>query len=229
MLSALEADRAHVVDIDVKILHLRRLISALLDEKEPAQRRLKSYKYPVLTLPDEIVSEIFIHFLPHYPEYPEIIGVYSPTVLTQICSKWREIALATPALWRAVSVCMNSEKFLSRTRSINISLERQLHISEIWLSRSRCLPLSVRIINNDGQLRGSETFAAMLDYQTRWEHLKLSSVKCPLPATEEEMPSLRHLHLKHRDSGPGIFVLREAPLLRTVVIDSPDTAQAILP
>ncbi|KAJ6560151.1 hypothetical protein B0H19DRAFT_945240, partial [Mycena capillaripes] len=66
------------------------------------QERLNSFKYPVLTLPAEIISEIFVHFLPIYPSCPPLTGFLSPTLLTQICRKWRHIALTTPALWRAI-------------------------------------------------------------------------------------------------------------------------------
>ncbi|KAJ6472711.1 hypothetical protein C8R47DRAFT_1199871 [Mycena vitilis] len=229
MLSALEADRARVAEIDAEIIQLQHLLSALRDEKEPAQRRLESYKYPVLTLPNEIVAEIFIHFLPRYPKCPPITGIYSPNVLAQICSQWREIALATPALWRAVALCMSSSKDMCRTKREYISLERQLQASDIWLDRSLYSPLSVQIISDDGERRAPETFVAMLQHQARWEHLKLSFVECSLPATEDVMLSLRGLHLKRRKSGPGIFALRDAPLLRTVIIDTDDIASVALP
>ncbi|KAJ7834594.1 hypothetical protein B0H13DRAFT_1467448, partial [Mycena leptocephala] len=88
-----------VVDIDAEILDLERSLFALRNEKALLQHRLDSYKYPVLTLPNEIVSEIFIHFLPIYPFCPPLTGILSPNLLTQICRRWREIALATPGLW----------------------------------------------------------------------------------------------------------------------------------
>ncbi|KAF7334563.1 F-box domain-containing protein [Mycena venus] len=64
MLSTLAADRLRVADFDAKILDLQRAISALQVERALVQERLDSYKYPVLTLPNEIVAEIFVHFLP---------------------------------------------------------------------------------------------------------------------------------------------------------------------
>ncbi|KAJ7918132.1 hypothetical protein B0H13DRAFT_2187907, partial [Mycena leptocephala] len=96
MLNALELDRARVVVLEAEISKLELSLSALRTEKILAQQRLASYKYPVLTLPNEIVSEIFIHFLPIYPLCPPIRGPYSPTLLTRICHKWREITLANP-------------------------------------------------------------------------------------------------------------------------------------
>ncbi|KAJ7935126.1 hypothetical protein B0H13DRAFT_2472932 [Mycena leptocephala] len=102
MLNGLEADRIRIADLEAQILDLERSLSALRNEKVLVQERLDAYKYPVLTLPNEIVSEIFIHFLPVYPLCPPLAGILSPTSLTQICRKWRDIALATPALWRAL-------------------------------------------------------------------------------------------------------------------------------
>ncbi|KAJ7877354.1 hypothetical protein B0H14DRAFT_3436055 [Mycena olivaceomarginata] len=59
MLSSLVTDRARVTEIDSQILDLERSLSALRIEKSLARERLDSYKYPVLTLPNEIISEIF--------------------------------------------------------------------------------------------------------------------------------------------------------------------------
>ncbi|KAJ7722796.1 hypothetical protein B0H16DRAFT_1737525 [Mycena metata] len=82
--NSLAADRAHIAVIDAKIMELKRSLSLLNKERGLLQDRLGTYTYPVLTLPDEIVSEIFIHFLPVYPETPSLIGRSSPNLLGQI-------------------------------------------------------------------------------------------------------------------------------------------------
>ncbi|KAJ6481847.1 hypothetical protein C8R45DRAFT_313381 [Mycena sanguinolenta] len=110
MRSDLEADRARVAEIttcvaqmQAQVRDLKRSITELRAEQDIAQQRIDSFKYyPVLTLPNEIISEIFLHFLPAYPAYPPLFGTPSPTSLTQICRKWRGLALATPGLWRAI-------------------------------------------------------------------------------------------------------------------------------
>ncbi|KAJ7734749.1 hypothetical protein DFH07DRAFT_689007, partial [Mycena maculata] len=61
--------------------------------------RLDAYKDPVLTLPNEIVSEIFVHLIPRSPKCPKITGFQSPIFLGRICRKWREIAFSAPTLW----------------------------------------------------------------------------------------------------------------------------------
>ncbi|KAJ6589194.1 hypothetical protein B0H19DRAFT_232880 [Mycena capillaripes] len=214
----LEADRARIADIEAKILDLERSISELRADKALVQHRLDSYKYPVLTLPNEIVSEIFVHFLPIYPQYPPFSGTLSPTVLTQVCHEWREIALATPALWSAISL----------TTSAVPPFERQLHISEIWLHRSRRSPLSIQIIDNSLRSRGPEIFAAVVDHQARCEHLKLHLVRSPLPALGEVFPLLRHLDLR-LTTAVDVFTLHHAPLLRTVSLNVGGVHKIVLP
>ncbi|KAJ7081775.1 hypothetical protein B0H15DRAFT_735800, partial [Mycena belliarum] len=52
---------------------------------------------PVLSLPVEIVSEVFIHCLPDNP-FDRTIPV-AAIVLGHVCRQWRAIALAVPQLW----------------------------------------------------------------------------------------------------------------------------------
>jgi disulfide oxidoreductase YuzD len=66
MLSALAADRGRIADIEAQISLLERSISEWQSKKQLFQERLDSYRYPVLTLPNEIVGEIFVHVLPIY-------------------------------------------------------------------------------------------------------------------------------------------------------------------
>ncbi|KAK6977953.1 F-box domain-containing protein, partial [Favolaschia claudopus] len=109
----MEADRAllaqneaHIRDIQSLPPDLQRSqsLSELHEAKAVIQNRLDAFIYPVLTLPNEVVSEIFIQFLPAYPKPPPLVGTSSPTLLTHICQKWRAIALATPKLWRVIDM-----------------------------------------------------------------------------------------------------------------------------
>ncbi|KAJ7106445.1 hypothetical protein C8R43DRAFT_906192, partial [Mycena crocata] len=86
---------------------------------------------PVLTLPNEIVAEIFLHFLPDYPECPSPTGLFSPTILTHICRKWREIACATPSLWRAIQY------------PVYFDDAHGVHTLKAWLLRSCSCPISL--------------------------------------------------------------------------------------
>ncbi|KAJ6459539.1 hypothetical protein C8R45DRAFT_1030373 [Mycena sanguinolenta] len=222
MLSELAADRAHVADLDAEISMPERSLSALRSQRAQAQDRLDSYKYSVLTLPNEIIAEIFLHYIPFYPLFSPAQGFSSPTLLTQICHKWRGIALASPALWRTLSL-----------PDPHIPFEEQGALSGAWLSRSRVHPISLRFDTDfvePGRL-GTEIPTAIVPYRARLEHLILNQVSLPqLRVFEGPMPLLRHLELLLDDedsSSKASFC--EAPLLRTVLVNSKAFENTMMP
>ncbi|KAJ7061017.1 hypothetical protein C8F01DRAFT_1141607 [Mycena amicta] len=156
-----DADRSRLAQLDAE-LHKLRL------ERTTTQDRPDSY---IMTLPNEIFSEIFIHYLPTYPICPPLLGDGSPTELTQISSRWREIALATPALWRAIEVFHDT----SGGRSPDV----QVATMQTWLKRSGALPLSILLGGARGYTRrpdsGHWTIALdyPLDHCARWEYVLL--------------------------------------------------------
>ncbi|KAF8140787.1 NADP-dependent oxidoreductase domain-containing protein [Mycena galopus ATCC 62051] len=209
MLITLAADRARVADLDAEILHLERSLSALRSQRQLVLERLDYYKYPVLALPNEITAEIFTHFLPLYPICPPLTGLYSPILFTQICRQWREIALETPILWRAISLSDSTIPF-------------NAHIS-VWLERSRYCPLSLHFDDDDpisGELLAAEVLAAIVPHRARWDHLTIS-LRLPtlLHAIEGPMPLLRRLNLSSDGESDTTFSLGEAPLLRSVTLN----------
>ncbi|KAJ7178146.1 hypothetical protein C8R46DRAFT_1075963 [Mycena filopes] len=171
--------------------------------------------YPVLTLPGEIVSEIFVHFLPVYPETPPIIGRLSPTVLAQICQKWRAIAFGTPNLWRGISLSIANGK----------RIDQKLRLLELWLRRSGSCPLSINMdLRNAGLDRQPAFTQAIAAHCARWEYLWLYAPTYPFPLTEAPLPLLRTLGVSGAgrvlpgNNGVSTSSLHAAPLLRTVAI-----------
>ncbi|KAJ7883975.1 hypothetical protein B0H13DRAFT_2537691 [Mycena leptocephala] len=214
MLSTLAADRARVTGIENRIWTLERSLAALRLLKTVVQERLDSYKYPVLRLPNEIVSEIFTHFLPIYPLCPPVAGPLSPTVLTHICRKWREIALTTPDLWRAI--CLSHRVTVSRSPA---------DLSGV-LSRSGCCPLSLAMDDYDYH-RSEYVFSTVVAHCERWEYLQLY-ICSDFPTIEGRLPLLRHVDLKFETSLLGI-IIHDAPLLRTAILSTTDLSDVILP
>ncbi|KAJ7473721.1 hypothetical protein B0H11DRAFT_1678411, partial [Mycena galericulata] len=90
---------------------------------------------PILDLPTETISEIFIQFLPTAPNRPLPHGFRSPALLTQICRRWLNIALATPSLWSALNLKLRDPS----------CLQPALELLQTWLARSRYLPLSISL------------------------------------------------------------------------------------
>ncbi|KAJ7073978.1 hypothetical protein C8F01DRAFT_1098885 [Mycena amicta] len=127
--------------------------------------------YPVLTLPNEITTEIFTQYLPVYPACPPLFGDGSPTKLGQICRHWREIALSTPTLWCAIALFTN----LSDLKDEDLA-RRQLAAAQIFLERSRSRLLSVMMARHDpdsySRLR-CEALGYLLAHRERFEYLTL--------------------------------------------------------
>ncbi|KAJ7641150.1 hypothetical protein FB45DRAFT_862401 [Roridomyces roridus] len=127
-------------------------------ERDESQQRLDAYRYPVLTLPNEIVSEIFVHTLPLYPACPPLMGPASPIPLAHICRKWREIAVSTPGLWR--SICATAYgQVISR---------KQTEVVRTWLDRSGSCPLSIQIETAEDN---HPVLQEIHLHRERWEHI----------------------------------------------------------
>ncbi|KAJ6489012.1 hypothetical protein C8R45DRAFT_1097345 [Mycena sanguinolenta] len=160
---------------------------------------------PVLALPHEITSEIFIHFLQTCPAIPPPSGFPSPTSLTHVCRQWRHIALAMPALWRAIEFDINC-----------LTYAQLLRIWDAWTERSgsglvRGLAISRRI-------RLYKTFmeSSALDNPARWEHLTLRTAF--LAGIPRPLPALRLLDLFSASAEGNDFAFEAVPQLLTVVL-----------
>ncbi|KAJ6464374.1 hypothetical protein C8R45DRAFT_498639 [Mycena sanguinolenta] len=211
MLSTLAADRTRIAFLGAQILELEKSLSALRLEQAEVQSRLDSYKYPVLTLPTEIITEIFIRIPPPYPKTAWLAGPQSPTSLTQICREWRQIALSIPSLWRAINLSDNGTP-----------IEQRAHIYDLWLRWSRHSPLSIQFNGADDSDASSKVVPLIASNLARLEHLKLAVFLDDLRTIQDSMPVLRHLDLRllhYHGFGIPPVLLVELPLLCSVVLN----------
>ncbi|KAJ7498048.1 hypothetical protein B0H11DRAFT_1998416 [Mycena galericulata] len=193
-----EADRAHLAELDCAL-------RKLLKKRKRVQTRLDAYRYPVLTLPYEILSEIFTHFLPEYPLCAPTTGLLSPIQLTHICRQWRDMALSTPTLWRAISISLNSNEMV-----------------EMWLARSRSCPVSIemtQVWDSIDEFAMKPLIQAILSYCNRWEHLNFVIPHRFLPLCKGSMPFLRDLRIRLlSDYSQPALVFQDAPRLSTITL-----------
>ncbi|KAF7334815.1 WD40 repeat-like protein [Mycena sanguinolenta] len=217
MLDFMAADRARLSDLEMQIMHFERLLAPLRAEQARVQEKLNAYKYPVLTLPNEVTGEIFMCFLPAHPDAPPLTGPTSPTTLTQVCRQWRKVALATPMLWRAML-------FLD-----DIPYAQTRCLSEAWIRRSVSCPLVIDVDIDDPEFL-LEMFTAPLAMGTaQWERLRIRGSLSSLPKTASAMPMLRSLELVLAAFPSDFLAFYDTPQLRTVLLHGDVASKVTLP
>ncbi|KAE9397502.1 hypothetical protein BT96DRAFT_752108, partial [Gymnopus androsaceus JB14] len=90
---------------EFELERLRDVISLLSTSHEALARRMedvKSLVAPINSLPDEIIGEIFRMYFSEQMDgfrYRSYGRIKIPLEFTQVCKRWREVALATPRIW----------------------------------------------------------------------------------------------------------------------------------
>ncbi|KAJ7128659.1 hypothetical protein C8R44DRAFT_851014 [Mycena epipterygia] len=169
--------RAHIEVVDSRLSALQGFMRTLELKRNVLKAHLDAYTYPVSTLPNEIVSEIFLQCVSSSDRADRIPSSRkAPLILGQIFRKWRQISLSTPSLWTTIELRLGNHE----------THENQLHLLETWLSRSRDCPLSLSIFyempliyigfgvsysDYSGDVR--EFIKAILPHCRRWEYLEL--------------------------------------------------------
>ncbi|KAJ6584652.1 hypothetical protein B0H19DRAFT_1105876 [Mycena capillaripes] len=100
-------------ELEREITKLRaHLIADLVAERESVQSKLDSIIYPVLQLPCEITTEIFLWcirsehgFTSQTPITANLKSI--PTQLASVCRDWQYIVLLTPYIWSFMTLCLN--------------------------------------------------------------------------------------------------------------------------
>ena len=148
------------------------------------------------SLPIELQNEIF--FLCISP-FPRLSIKEAPIVLARVCSTWRSIVLSTPRLWSSFEVeiqGLGPSALLHDTR-----LMRRM---KLWLERSCCSPLSVRLVYNSvGRVsddRSTQLLAALVSQARRWKNahftLPAASIAKFQSFPPNSFPALRSLTFK---------------------------------
>ncbi|KAJ7741194.1 hypothetical protein DFH07DRAFT_59421 [Mycena maculata] len=215
--SARAAARTRITELDVEIESLQRLLEARLHEREECREELGSYKYPILTLPPEITSEIFIHFVPAYSERSPLVGPDSPAHLARICRAWRTVALSTPTLWSAIELRLNDAD----------SFEHRLQLLKTWLTRSGGFSLSIALLCYDIEISAAAFVEAIVFHASRWQEIELKLPYEDLRHVTGIMPLLRTLSVH---VGPNLELDAKAPVAAPAVIftQAPNLKEVVL-
>ncbi|KAJ7203838.1 hypothetical protein GGX14DRAFT_648045 [Mycena pura] len=164
MITPAAALRAQLGDIDKSMAELESQMTSLRAQKERVLKDLESIAYPVLTLPNEITVEIFLHFVTvmrqenHRPQ-----PYYGLLRLASVCQTWRAVTLSRHAFWNdEVTVACD-----------NIRDAGQLLAA--CLPRAGSLPLDLDIeLPADDSSMGTIISTLSL-YGSQWRRVRLSS------------------------------------------------------
>ncbi|KAJ6536757.1 hypothetical protein DFH09DRAFT_1178675, partial [Mycena vulgaris] len=110
-----------VAELEAQIVEQKLILDGLERKRRVTERELYATTYPVLTLPVEITTNIFIRCqcLPDPPLFPcpfdedstsmgHELRTMAPLILLEVCRVWRDIALDTPALWSTLNIRLNA-------------------------------------------------------------------------------------------------------------------------
>ncbi|KAJ7504679.1 hypothetical protein B0H11DRAFT_2347342 [Mycena galericulata] len=216
--STREFTRGRIAELDSEIAALKISLTRLKLERKTLRGQLDEYVYPVLTLPNEIVSEIFLQRIDSCGGSTS--NPASPLFLGHICHKWREIAVSTPSLWTTISL----------TLADITSPDSRLRLLEIWLARSRDCPLSISLIDDgpwpDAVSIANQFVAAIVPHCRRWHALQLKMRFRDFLQIQGELPLLRELFICPLDpditqiSGGPSQIFQWAPKLEMLILNS---------
>ncbi|KAJ7506520.1 hypothetical protein B0H11DRAFT_1675162, partial [Mycena galericulata] len=182
---------------------------------------------PVLTLPVEITTDIFslcvLTMADLRENRPYFLNVFKPTpmLFLAVCRAWRDIALATPALWSTLQIRFEtiSRKAASEPQLVEEFIDR-------WLGRAALRPLSIlfdtsKSEDHDYAVTPSRVHNIIHRYAHRMVYLELHSSQGEMRQLELDLatfPLLRRVAIKNIYYRPHplnpINVFSNAPQLR---------------
>ncbi|KAF7335155.1 F-box domain-containing protein [Mycena sanguinolenta] len=192
-----------------RLAQLSDLIATFSAERQKLQAVSDSIVYPVLLLPPEITSLIFLNCLPDASPFPQPSPLSAPLLLAQICRQWRDIAIASPGLWQSIG--------LIDTRSVGVF--------ETWLARSGNHPLNLSLNCVDPE-RAASLIDVCIPHAHRWQDIHLAlpvgllmrlKLQLPMPLLSKISLSLRGPFSREQleEGAPDDpILLPNAPILR---------------
>ncbi|KAJ6579532.1 hypothetical protein DFH09DRAFT_1310193 [Mycena vulgaris] len=216
-------------------------------ERKIIHKKLSSLVYPVLSLPFDVVSEIFVHCLSDPQESEPIfdglglgIPLPAPLILSGVCRAWRSIAFQTPRLWASFHVAVG------HWSKSNMLLGAQ-RLTE-WVNRAGAAPLSM-VLQHYVAFPSSlphlfpDTFLPILNRSTQWRDIHLDMPFSHLISEQQvqlrlhgKIPNLERLQLSvpswqmvSDNTTTPVSVFEHAPNLHTVQLLRISPALIVLP
>ncbi|KAJ7842510.1 hypothetical protein B0H13DRAFT_2098673 [Mycena leptocephala] len=134
--------RVALAHVKARIALHKKFIAALEREQEELEGSLSQVIYPVLSLPFDVTSCIFLHCLPSHGRVSPSPST-APLVLAQICRRWREVALSTCGLWSSLYLDPGIDMDTVMYNPTVASDDRFRNLLRTWFSRARGSPLAL--------------------------------------------------------------------------------------
>ncbi|KAJ2919892.1 hypothetical protein MD484_g615, partial [Candolleomyces efflorescens] len=147
-----------LIEPDTQLAELQDIISEQEEKLQKLKKRcqklqeyIKAHRVIISLirqLPDDVLREIFVACLPT-DRYPEMRAEEPPMLLSQVCKRWREVALSTPHLWSSLHIWtspdpdLNDEGVPQLESDWESQLEWQENMILQWIRRGGSTPLSI--------------------------------------------------------------------------------------
>ncbi|KAK7054705.1 hypothetical protein VNI00_003168 [Paramarasmius palmivorus] len=167
---------------------------------------------PARRLPRDVLAEIFLQCLPTV-QLPVCSATDAPLLLTTICRSWREIAVTTPRLWRAIHfVIPNLAGYYTLDDNFRSFFAAQKEGLELWLNRSCSVLLTIslylhldttrpRAVKDELQTMYIQLLDSLLCHSTRWEALYFKGLPASILSAlrDAEVPRLHTFLLENSE------------------------------
>ncbi|KAJ7686931.1 hypothetical protein B0H17DRAFT_702759 [Mycena rosella] len=161
--------RSKLGAVEQRIAALETQMALLHKEREQILGDLAAIVYPVLTLPTDITSEIFLRYVDRSPRP-------SPLRLASICRLWRAIALSTCRLWTHLDVGIMVMSPPGGGGPVGYTSAEVVNRLDHWLPRAGGLPVDLRIKLPPSPTQESDAILRILSqYSSRWRSLEILS------------------------------------------------------
>ena len=195
--SRLEELSTQLQELDDQYIQLRNEQSSLLLFASK-HRALISL---IRKLPIDVLQEIFFACLP--TTHNAVMSRWEPPILlTQICSFWRNVAHATPQLWKSIHIALpchksgtNSCEYPYFSSTLVEHIDRRSEAILEWLSRSAAYPLDISLgqlgLVGNSSLDGlhDKIIDHLIRFSERWRDVRFSAPSMALLTVATLPPS----------------------------------------
>ncbi|KAJ7585176.1 hypothetical protein C8J56DRAFT_829434 [Mycena floridula] len=216
-----------LMDCEAEVTRQKAYLLRVENERDRLRQHRDAYRSmlsPIRHIPIEILAHIFAFFceenlLAMDSSRGDTISIPG-SVLVQVCSQWRQVALATGELWTTIRV--------DGQQLDDGDLESRAPILQFPLKRSNNYPLSLIINVGEYTVRlyrpMSELVELLVKHSFRWRSVELHatslrSTGC-LSSIKGRVPLLEHIQadLLTDSEFPSLDVFQEAPMLTSAMV-----------